>query len=170
MSLTMYEASVPVMQRRLRNLIGILEKAEAYAAAKKIEPEVLINARLAPDMFPLKRQIQIASDMAKIGVARVAGTDAQAPKWEDNEASFADLKARLQKSIDYIGSFKPEQVNGSENKDINLTIGGKPAVLKGQMYLLNHAFAHFNFHVITAYNILRHNGVDIGKGDFVGKF
>lgn len=170
MSLSMYEASVPVMQRRMRNLIGILEKAEAHCAAKKIDPEVMINARLAPDMFPMKRQIQIASDMAKIGVARLAGTDTQAPKWEDTEASFSDLKARLQKSIDFIGSFKPEQINGSESKDINLTIGGKPAVLKGQMYLLNHAYAHFNFHIVTAYNILRHNGVEIGKGDFVGKF
>ncbi|MBS0241003.1 MAG: DUF1993 domain-containing protein [Proteobacteria bacterium] len=168
MSLSMYQASVPVMQRRMRQLIGILDKAEAYATAKKIDPDVLINARLFPDMFPLKRQIQIASDMAKAAAARLSGTEM--PKWEDNEKTFADLKARLQKSIDYLGSFKPEQIDGSENRDINLTIGGQPAVLKGQMYLLNHAFAHFNFHIVTAYNILRHNGVEIGKRDFVGTF
>jgi hypothetical protein len=170
MSLSMYQASVPVMQRRMRQLMGILDKAEAHCTAKKIDPEVMINARLYPDMFPLKRQIQIASDMAKMAAARLSGTEAQAPKWEDNEKSFADLKARLQRSIDYIGSFKPAQIDGTEAKDINLTIGGQPAVLKGQMYLLNHAFAHFNFHCITAYNILRHNGVEIGKGDWVGKF
>ena len=92
------------------------------------------------------------------------------PKWEDKEASIAELKARLQKSIDYLGAFKPAQIDGSEDKDISLNIAGKPAVLKGQMYLLNHGFAHFNFHIVTAYNILRHNGVEVGKGDFVGKF
>lgn len=168
MSLSMYEASVPVMQRRMRQLIGILDKAEAYATAKKIDPEVLVNARLFPDMFPLKRQVQIASDMAKAAAARLSGTEM--PKWEDNEKTFAELKARLQKAIDYLGSFKREQIDGAENRDINLTIGGQPATLKGQMYLLNHAFAHFNFHVVTAYNILRHNGVEIGKRDFVGTF
>ncbi|MDX2154954.1 MAG: DUF1993 domain-containing protein [Hyphomicrobiaceae bacterium] len=168
MSISMYQASVPVMQRRMRNLIAILDKAEAHCAARKIDPEVLINARLYPDMFPFKRQIQIASDMAKAAAARLAGVEM--PKWEDNEKSFADLKARLQKAVDYIGSFKPEQIDGSESKDINLTIGGQPAVLKGQMYLLNHAFAHFNFHITTAYNILRHNGVEIGKRDYVGTF
>ena len=133
MSLSMYQASVPVMQRRMRNLIAILAKAEAHCTARKIDPEVMINARLFPDMFPLKRQIQIASDMAKVATARLSGTEAQMPKWEDTEASFADLGARLHKSIDYIGSFKPEQIDGSEDKDVNLTIGGKPAVLKGQM-------------------------------------
>ncbi len=170
MSLSMYQASVPVLQRRMRNLIAILDKAEAHCAAKKIDPEVLINARLFPDMFPLKRQIQIASDMAKVAAARLSGTEAQMPKWEDTEASFAELEARLQKSIDYLGAFKPAQIDGSEDKDINLNIAGKPTVLKGQMYLLNHGFAHFNFHLVTAYNILRHNGVEVGKGDFVGKF
>ena len=105
MSVSMYQNSVPVMQRLMKNLIGVIEKAEAHAKAKKIEEEVFINARLAPDMFPLKRQVQIASDMAKFAAARLAGKDAQAPKWEDNEKTFAELKARLQKSIDYIGSF-----------------------------------------------------------------
>lgn len=168
MSLSMYQASVPVMQRRMRQMIAILDKAEAHCTAKKIDPDVLINGRLYPDMFPLKRQVQIASDMAKAAAARLSGSDI--PKWDDNEASFADLKARLQKAIDYIGAFKPEQIDGTENKDIELTIGGQPAKLKGQMYLLNHAFAHFNFHCITAYNILRHNGVEVGKRDWVGTF
>ncbi len=168
MSLSMYQASVPVMQRRMRQLIGILDKAEAHCTAKKIDPDVVVNARLAPDMFPLKRQVQIASDMAKAAVARLSGTEM--PKWEDTEATFSDLKARLQKSIDYLETFEPSQIDGSEEKDINLTIGGQPAILKGQMYLLNHAFAHFEFHVVTAYNILRHNGVEIGKRDFVGTF
>lgn len=168
MSLSMFQASVPVMQRRMRQLISILDKAEAHCTAKKIDPDVMINARLYPDMFPLKRQVQIASDMAKAAAARLSGSEV--PKWDDNEASFADLKARLQKAIDYIGAFKPEQIDGSEDKDIALTIGGQPATLKGQMYLLNHAFAHFNFHCITAYNILRHNGVEVGKRDWVGTF
>jgi hypothetical protein len=168
MSLSMYQASVPVMQRRMRQLIGILDKAEAHCSARKIDPDVMINARLAPDMFPLKRQVQIASDMAKAAAARLAGTEM--PKWEDDEATFAELKARLQKSVDYIGSFTPEQIDGTETKKIELKIGGQPAVLEGQMYLLNHAFAHFEFHIVTAYNILRHNGVEIGKRDFVGTF
>lgn len=168
MSLSMYQASVPVLQRRMRQLIGILDKAEAHCTAKKIDPDVVVNARLAPDMFPLKRQIQIATDMAKAAGARLSGTEM--PKWEDTEATFADLKARLQKSIDYLQTFQPGQIDGSEDKDISLTISGQPAVLKGQMYLFNHAFAHFDFHVVTAYNILRHNGVEIGKRDFVGTF
>jgi uncharacterized protein len=168
MSLSMYQASVPVMQRRMRQLIGILDKAEAHCTAKKIDPEVLINARLYPDMFPLRRQVQIATDMAKAAVARLSGSEV--PSSQDTDKSFADLKARLQGAIDYLGQFKPEQIDGSEEKDIKLTIGGQPAVLKGQMYLLNHAYAHFNFHTVTTYDILRHNGVEIGKRDWVGTF
>lgn len=168
MAVSMYANSVPVFQRLLKNLSGVLEKGEAFAAAKKIEPEVLINSRLAPDMFPLKRQVQIATDMAKAATARLAGVDI--PKWEDNEASFADLKARIQKTIDYVGSFKPEQIDGSEAKDIHLTIAQKPAVLKGHTYLMTHAYPHFFFHVTTTYDILRHNGVEIGKRDYIGTF
>ncbi len=170
MPVSMYENSVPVMQRLMRNLIGILDKAEAFAAAKKIDQETMVNLRLAPDMFPLKRQVQIASDMAKMAAARLAGVDKDAPKWEDNEKSIGELKARLQKSIDYIGSFKPAQIDGSEMKDVSLTIGGQPKTLKGHEYLMTHAYPHFNFHIATTYNILRHNGVEVGKGDFVGKF
>ncbi|HVY43841.1 MAG TPA: DUF1993 domain-containing protein [Hyphomicrobiaceae bacterium] len=168
MSLSMYQISVPVFQRMMTNLTAVLEKAEAHAAAKKIEPEVLINARLAPDMFPLKRQVQLVSDFAKGAAARLAGQEI--PKWEDNEASFADLKARLKKSIDYLGQLKPADIDGSETRDINLTIAKKPVTLKGQVYLLTHAFPHFFFHVTTAYDILRHNGVEIGKRDYLGAF
>ena len=145
MPVSMYEISVPVFQRLLTNLTGILDKAEAHATAKKIEPEVLINARLAPDMFPLRRQIQIASDMARGASCRLAGIEI--PKWEDKEASFADLKTRLKK-----------------------TIAQKPVTLKGQTYLMTHAYPHFFFHVTTAHDILRHNGVEIGKRDYIGAF
>ena len=170
MSVSMYQNSVPVMQRLLGNLSNVLDKAKAHAAAKKIDEEVFVNARLAPDMFPLKRQIQIASDMAKMATARLAGTDKDAPKWEDNEKTIDELKARLKKAIDFIGAFKPGQIDGSEAKDINLTIGGQPKTLKGHQYLMTHAYPHFFFHVVTAYDILRHNGVEVGKGDYIGKF
>ena len=170
MSVSMYQNSVPVMQRLMKNLIAVIEKAEAHAAAKKIDSDVLPNCRLALDMFPLKRQVQIASDMAKFGVSRLAGKDAQAPKWEDNEQNLAELRARLQKSIDYIGTFKPADIDGSEMKDINLTIGGQPKVLKGHAYLMTHAYPHFFFHIVTSYDILRHNGVDVGKRDYLGSF
>lgn len=170
MSVSMYQNSVPVMQRLMRNLIGVIDKAEAHAKAKKIEDDVFVNLRLSPDMFPLKRQVQIATDMAKMGVARLAGKDAQAPKWEDNEKTFAELKARLQKSIDYIGSFKPADIDGSEEKDIQLTIGGQPKTLKGHQYLMTHAYPHFFFHIVTSYDILRANGVEVGKRDYIGGF
>ncbi len=170
MSVSMYENSVPVFQRLMKNLIGVIEKAEAHAKAKKIEDDAFTGARLSPDMFPLKRQVQIASDMAKMGVARLAGKDAQAPKWEDTEVTFAQLKARLQKSIDYIGTFKPADIDGSENKDVALTIGGQPKTLKGHQYLMTHAYPHFYFHIVTAYDILRHNGVEVGKRDYLGTF
>ena len=168
MPLSMYDISVPVFQRMLTNLTGILDKAEAHAAARKIEPEVLINARLAPDMFPLKRQIQIASDMARGAACRLAGIEI--PKWEDGEASFADLKARLKKTVDFLAGLKPAQIDGSETRDVTLTIAKQPVTLKGQAYLLTHAFPHFFFHVTTAHDILRHNGVEIGKRDYLGTF
>ena len=168
MSVSMYQTSVPVMQRLMSNLITILDKAKAHAAAKKIDEDVFVNARLSPDMFPLKRQVQIASDMAKAAACRLSGTEI--PKWEDNEKSIDDLKARLKKAIDYIGSFKPDQIDGSEGKDVALTIGGQPKTLKGHQYLMMHAYPHFYFHIVTTYDILRHNGVEVGKGDFVGKF
>jgi hypothetical protein len=166
MSLSMHQISLPVFQRMLKNLSAILDKAEAFAAAKKIEPDVLLNARLAPDMFALKRQVQLASDFAKGAAARLSGQEI--PKWEDTEATFADLKARLAKTADYLASFTPAQIDGSEGRDIALTIAKQPVTLKGQAFLLNYAFPHFFFHVTTAYDILRHNGVEVGKRDFMG--
>ena len=146
----------------------MLDKAEAQATAMKIDEEVFANARLAPDMFPLKRQVQIVSDTAKMSVSRLAGI--KAPKWEDNETSFAELKGRLQKSIDFLASFETAQFDGSQGRDITFTLGGEPKVLKGQSYLLTYAFPNFFFHVTTAYGILRHNGVEIGKRDYLGAF
>lgn len=166
MPLSMHQVSLPVFQRRLSALSAILDKADAFAAARKVEPEVLLNARLAPDMFPLKRQVQLASDFAKGAAARLSGQEI--PKWEDTEASFADLKARIAKTNDYLGTFKPAQFDGSEERDIALTIAKQPVTLKGQAFLLNYAFPHFFFHVTTAYDILRHNGVEIGKRDYMG--
>lgn len=168
MPVSMYEISVPVMQRMMRNLIAVLGKAEAHAKAKKIDEEVFVNARLAPDMFQLKRQVQIASDTAKLSVSRLAGINA--PKWEDNERTFAELKGRLQKAIDFLATFETTQLEGSDGRDITLTLGGQPKVLKGQSYLLTHAFPNFFFHVTTAFDILRHNDVEIGKRDYLGTF
>ena len=164
----MYETSIPVMQRLMRNLIGVLEKAEAHATAKKIDADVLPNCRLAADMLPLKRQVQIATDMAKGAAARLAGTEA--PKWDDTEATLADLKGRLTKAIDYLGTIKREQIDGSETRSIALTISGQPKELDGHRYLMTHAYPHFYFHIVTAFDILRHNGVDVGKRDYIGTF
>ena len=168
MALSMHQTSIPVFERMLKSLAAILDKAEASATARKIDPDVLINARLSPDMFPLKKQVQLASDFAKGAAARLSGKDI--PKWEDTERTFPELKARIQKTLDYLASFKAADIDGAEARDINLTISQKPATLKGQVFLQNYAFPHFFFHVTTAYNILRHNGVDIGKRDFMGPF
>jgi uncharacterized protein len=167
MTISMYQASVPVMTHTLGNLIGILEKGAAYAEAKKIDPAVLVASRLYPDMFPLSRQVQIATDNAKGSVARLAGQEP--PKFEDNEASFPELIARVQKTIAFLKTFTPAQLDGSENKTINLTVRGSPVSYQGMPYLLHHALPNVFFHVTTAYNILRHNGVDVGKRDYLGK-
>jgi hypothetical protein len=163
----MYQASVPVFARALGNLRAILEKGEAHAAAKNFKPEVLLNDRLAPDMLPLTRQIQIATDGVKGCSARLAGIEV--PKYEDNEASFADLYARLDKTIAFINSIKPEQIDGSEGKDISLPSPRGTMEFKGQPYLLFFVLPNMYFHCTTAYAILRHNGVEIGKMDFLGK-
>ena len=167
MTISMYSASVPVYQSMLNNLKGVLAKGADFAAAKKIDESVLMNARLAPDMFPLSRQVQIACDFAKGSIARLAGLEV--PKWEDNEKSFADLAARIDKTIAYISEFSAAQIEGQEDRNIELTIAGNPMSFKGQPYLLNMAMPNFYFHVAAAYSILRHNGVEIGKGDFLGR-
>ena len=163
----MYQASVPVFARVLNNLAAILEKAAAHADARKIDPAVLVNYRLYPDMLPLARQIQIATDGAKGGVARLAGVEP--PKYEDNEATFADLVARLRKTAAYLETLKPEQVDGSEDKTVSWKTQTTTRTMQGMPYLLNHVTPNVYFHVTTAYDILRHCGVEIGKQDFLGK-
>jgi uncharacterized protein len=167
MSLTMYQASVPVFVQYLNALDGLLDKAKAMCAAKKIDETVLTGMRLAPDMFPLARQVQIACDFAKGASARLAGADV--PAWDDNEKSIDELRARIRKTVDFIQGFKVAQIAASEERDIKLKIRGNDVTFKGQPYLTNFAMGHFFFHATTAYNILRHNGVEVGKGDFIGQ-
>jgi hypothetical protein len=164
---SMYQMSVPLFLKTLGNLSVILDKGAAFAASKKIEPSVLLGYRLAPDMLNLTRQVQIASDHAKRASARLAGVEA--PPYEDNEASFDDLKSRIDKTIAFIKTIKPEQIDGSETREIKLKMGGTEKTLSGQTYYLHNALPNFFFHVTTAYAILRHCGVEIGKGDFIGQ-
>src|SRR5690242_6379517 len=166
MSLSRYDASVPVFLQMLNNLSAIIDKAEADARNRKIAPEVLPNYRLAPDMLPLVRQIQIAADLAKGAAARLAGVEV--PKHDDTEKSFGDLKARLAKTVAFVQSFKPSDVDGSEDRDINLTLGEHTMKFKGQAYLVHFVMPNFYFHCSTAYDILRHCGVELGKRDFIG--
>jgi len=148
-------------------LRGILQKAAAHAEAKKIDPTVLVTARLYPDMFPLAKQVQIATDMAKSGASRLAGKDI--PSYADNETTFPELAARLDKTITYLESFKAAEIDGSEDKIVEMPAQGKTLTLKGQDYLFNVVLPNVFFHVTTAYAILRHNGVEVGKWDFLGK-
>lgn len=166
MSLSMYQASVPVFIRMLTNLSAILKKGEAFAETKKIDPSVLINARLAPDMHPLSRQIQIATDGVKGGCARLAGVEI--PSYADTETTFAELQERLAKTIAFLKTLTPEQIDGSEDRTITLKVGGGEMKFPGQTYLLNFVFANFYFHATATYLILRHNGVEVGKMDFLG--
>ena len=163
----MYQASVPVLKRMLNNLSDILEKGAAHAEAKKIDPAVLIASRLYPDMFALARQIQTATDTAKGCAARLAGKEI--PKYEDNEATFPELAARIRKTVAFLDTFKPEQIDGMEDKSITLKLRGGDLSFTGMSYLLHFALPNFYFHVTTAYDILRHNGVEVGKMDFLGK-
>ena len=166
MPISMYQASAPRFANALKNLSAILDKTQAHADARKIDPAVLLASRLYPDMLPLLRQVQIASDNAKGAVARLAGVEI--PKYDDTEETIADLKARLAKTIDFVSSIKPAQIDGSEEKDIHLKLGPREVDWKGMQYLLGFALPNFYFHVVTAYDILRHNGVEIGKRDFIG--
>ena len=162
----MYQASVPRFAQMLRNLAAILDKAQAHDEAKKLEPSALTTLRLYPDMFPLTRQVQIACDQAKGAVARLAGLEI--PKHEDTEQTFAELRARIAKTVDFIEPVRPSQIDGSETKEIVLKLRTQELRFNGLQYLLGFAYPNFYFHVTTAYNILRHNGVEIGKRDFVG--
>ncbi len=167
MSFGMYQASVPAFVKMLNNLSAILDKAEAYATDRNIAPEVLLNWRLAPDMFSLTRQIQIASDLAKGTAARLAGREV--PSYPDEEKTFADLKARIAKTVKFIESLAPMDIDGSEGRDIALTVGGQELRFIGEPYLVHFALPNFYFHAATAYDILRRCGVEIGKRDFIGK-
>ena len=166
MSLSMYQASIPAFVQMLNNLSAILDKAEAHARNRKIDPEVLLNYRLATDMYPLVRQIQITADLAKGAAARLAGVEV--PKHDDTEKSFSDLRARLAKTVSFVQSFKPDDIAGSEDRDINLTLGEHKMSFKGQPYLVHFVMPNFYFHCTTAYDILRHCGVELGKRDFIG--
>jgi len=166
MSLSIYQASVPAFQKMLGNVKVILKKAEDHAALKKIDPSVFLRARLAPDMFDLTRQVQITADIAKGACARMAGIEI--PTYEDNETTFAELYARIDKTLDYIATFTPPQIDGKETTDITITPGGKAFTFKGDEYLVNWAMPNFYFHVMASYAILRHHGVDVGKMDYLG--
>jgi len=167
MNISMYQASVPTFIHGLTSLVTLLEKATAYAEAKKFDPTILVNSRLFPDMLPLAAQIRIATDGVKGAAARLSGQEP--PVYEDNEQTMPELIARLQKTIAYLKTFTPEQIDGSEERKITLKIGGHALGFSGIDYLLTFVKPNFYFHVTTAYNILRHNGVEIGKGDYLGK-
>jgi uncharacterized protein len=167
MALGMYAASVPVYQRQLGALAKILEKGTAWAAAKKVDEAVLGATRLIPDMLPLTRQVQLACRFAEESPARLAGIEA--PKAPENaEKTLGELRGRIDAVLAHLKAFKPEQVDGSENREIVLSIGGNPLKLTGQQYLLHFALANFYFHCTTTHAILRHCGVEIGKRDFLG--
>jgi uncharacterized protein len=167
MQISMYQASVPTITHSLSNLIAILEKGAAHAEANKIDPAVLINSRLYPDMFALGKQVQIASDIAKRGVARLAGVEP--PAFEDKETTFPELIDRLQRTIAYLNTLTPEQIDGSEEKAIELPFGQETMLFTGLSFLLYFIHPNVYFHVTTTYDILRHNGVELGKIDFLGK-
>lgn len=168
MSLSMHAASVPVFVRMLGNLLTWLDKAEAHAQARKFDANNFVGLRLAPDMLPFARQIQIATDTAKGCVARLAGLEV--PKWEDNEATLDDLRARVRKAIDYVQSIPAAQIDGSEQREIVLPMrSGDPLRFSGENYVRFWVLPNFFFHVTTAYALLRHGGVEIGKGDYLGR-
>lgn len=167
MSLSMSQASLPVFTRMLGNLSAILAKAAAHAEAKKIDPLVFTGARLAPDMFPLTRQVQIATDVIKGCAARLAGMDA--PVYEDREVTFDELQARIRKTVEFLKTIKANQIDGSEERPIALKVGGHDLKFTGQEYLLYFALPNVYFHIAATYAILRHNGVEIGKIDFLGQ-
>lgn len=166
MKATMYTLSAPVFVRMLTNLSAILDKAAAHAESRKIDPSVLLASRLSPDMLPFTRQVQVACDFAKGCVARLCGEEP--PSWEDKEATFVDLKARIARTIEFVQSFKPEQFEGADTRTIELKVRGEAVRMSGLAYLANAATPNFYFHVTTAYDLLRKDGVMIGKRDFIG--
>jgi hypothetical protein len=164
--MSMYQASVPGFLRTLRALSAILDKAAEHCRTKNADPAETIAARLAPDMFPFARQVQIMTDHAKGATARLSGREP--PKYADDETTFETLKARIAKTIAFVEGVPAAEIDGSEDRDVTLTIGGKPRTFKGQQYLVHFALPNFYFHAATAYDILRHRGVELGKRDFIG--
>jgi hypothetical protein len=162
----MHSMSVPVFVKTLGNLSAILDKAAAHAEAKKIDPAVLLASRLYPDMFTLTKQVQVACDFAKGTVARLAGQEP--PKYDDNETTIEALKARIAKTVDYVQGFQAAQFAGAEEREVQMKIRDQTLTFKGLSYLAHMALPNFFFHATTAYDILRHNGVELGKRDFIG--
>jgi hypothetical protein len=176
MALSMFDASVPIMLRQLLALDAILEKAAAHAVARKIDPAALLAMRLFPDMLTLTRHVQLTCDFAKSTVARLAGQEP--PVWSDDEATFEELRTRIARTVNFVKSFPASQLEGAETRDITLSprrsytmtaLGGRPTTFKGARLLANFELPNFYFHATTAYNILRHCGVELGKSDFMGR-
>lgn len=168
MSLTMYAASAPRFVHILNNLAAMLHKAQAHVEQNKLDPAALTTFRLFPDMFTLTRQVQVACDVSKGAVARLAGVEV--PRHEDTEQTFDELLARIAKTVAFINTIQPGQIDGSADKDLTVKLGKQEYSFKGMQYLLNYVYPNFYFHATTAYNILRHNGVALGKKDFIGDF
>ena len=168
MTISMYSASIPVCIRMLKNLVGILEKGAGHCRENDIDESVMVGARLFPDMFPLARQVQIASDIAKRGGARLAGLEPDAV--EDNEKTFDELIERVRNVIAFLDTLEPEQIEGSEDRSITFRLRGSDVTMAGQVFLLNFVMPNVYFHITTAYDILRHNGVVLGKPDYLGRF
>ena len=167
MAITMHSASAPIFVRMFGNLLVWLDKAQAHAEQRKFDPNNYLGLRLAPDMLPFARQVQIASDTAKGCMARLAGVEA--PKWDDNETSLEELRARVRKTLDYVNSVSAAQVDGSEGREITIPRrSGEPLVFNGETYLKHYAMPNLYFHLTTAYALLRHGGVELGKGDYLG--
>ena len=166
MSLSMHQISIPVFARALNNLAAILNKAATHVEARKIDPSVLINYRLAPDMLPLSRQVQIASDTAKGCAARLAGVDV--PSFADTETTFPELQERIDKTLAFLNTLTAEQIDGSESRTVTIQLRGKDVQFVGLAYLTSFVLPNLYFHVTTAYAILRHNGVELGKADYLG--
>jgi hypothetical protein len=166
MKISVYALSIDIFTQALGNLSAILEKGLAHASARKFDSAVLVNSRLAPDMFPLSRQVQIACDLAKNSAARLGGVEP--PRYEDNEKTIEELRARIAKTIDYLKSIPAASLEGSEDRDIKVPAGERTLEFKGLAFVQRWALPNVFFHVSTSYNILRHNGVEIGKRDFLG--
>ena len=166
MSISVYDQSIARTRDMLQNLDNIVSKAEAYSQENDIEPSALLRARLFPSMGDFIFQVQVATDMAKSGAARLS--DTEVPKWSDDEETFADVHARIKKSLDFLATFRPEQFEGCETRELELKLGSHSVNFTGQSYLLGFVLPNFYFHMTTAYNLLRHNGLDLGKRDFLG--